>query len=269
MYITMNVKMGVAMTSVHNPVPASIQDGAETGTGSGWESEEHEAGLVVDLERLERIPVETPTVTLRRTWAGPLTAPVYAALHGCTLATARQILAGERLPPWLTARTRCAERPDAFDDAPVLSQERLAPLRARAPQRSPAQENGAPQPRDSNSSESMAAGMADAVDLAEARRVVAAVCAVWNTNAEDLAGPSRARPIVPPRQTAMALIAGRCPRLSLPAIGRLFGRDHSTVIYALHTHRRRIRREAAYARATSVVIERLAASAMDSTECRD
>jgi hypothetical protein len=269
MYITMNVKIGIAMTSVHNPAPATIQEGGGTNAGSGWASEEHETGLVVDLERLERIPVETATVTLRRTWAGPLTAPVYAALHGCTLATARQILAGERLPPWLAARTRCAERPDAFDDAPVLSQEHLAPARASASQRSPGREALPSQPRDGHSSECLATGTAAAVDLVEAQRVVAAVCAVWNTNVEDLAGPSRARPIVPPRQTAMALIAGRCPRLSLPAIGRLFGRDHSTVIYALNTHRRRIRREAAYARATSAVIERLAASAMDSTRCCD
>jgi hypothetical protein len=258
------------MTSAHGPVSGTLENGEELDAGDGMVAEEHDTGLVVDLERLERIPVETAIVTLRRSWSGrPLPAPVYAALHGCTLATARQILAGERLPPWLTARTCSADRPEAFDDAPVLPQECLAPTRLSVSlQRRPARQTDAPRCSDSAGIHNRAAAKAGGADLEEAQKVVAAVCAVWNTNAADLAGPSRARPIVPPRQTAMALIAGRCPGLSLPAIGRLFGRDHSTVVYALNTHRQRVRREAAYARATSAVIERLAAGATGGSECR-
>lgn len=50
----------------------------------------------------------------------------------------------------------------------------------------------------------------------------------------DVVGIARSVPIVAARQEAMWLIRTHCPHLSLPEIGLIFGRDHSTVYHSVN-----------------------------------
>ncbi|WP_332763979.1 helix-turn-helix domain-containing protein [Phenylobacterium sp.] len=56
---------------------------------------------------------------------------------------------------------------------------------------------------------------------------------------DDLRSPSRRRPLVVARQEAMHEIR-QATTQSLPAIGRFFDRDHTTVIHALERHAARL-----------------------------
>ena len=67
----------------------------------------------------------------------------------------------------------------------------------------------------------------------------------YGVRVEDLEGPSAAHCYAHPRHEAMALCRavlddrGR-PRFSFPMIGRAFGgRDHTTVMYAIRSHKAR------------------------------
>jgi chromosomal replication initiation ATPase DnaA len=46
-------------------------------------------------------------------------------------------------------------------------------------------------------------------------------------------GPSRARPLVQARFDAVAAVKMAYPGMSLPMLGRLFKRDHTTLLHAL------------------------------------
>ncbi|MGD9868943.1 MAG: helix-turn-helix domain-containing protein [Hyphomicrobiales bacterium] len=62
-----------------------------------------------------------------------------------------------------------------------------------------------------------------------ARRVIA-----WHGIAEDTVfSPCRERPVVAARWDAVVAVATTFPRLSLPKLGQIFGRDESTILYAL------------------------------------
>ena len=66
------------------------------------------------------------------------------------------------------------------------------------------------------------------------REIVAAVCKVYRVSDTDLLSERRTQPIAFYRQIAMYL----CCRLTfhgLPSIGRLFNRDHTTVLHARDT----------------------------------
>ena len=82
--------------------------------------------------------------------------------------------------------------------------------------------------------------------------IVAAVCSHFSLRPGDLRSKRRSKNVVVPRQLAMFL----CRRLmsaSFPHIGELFGRDHSTVIYATTVTERRIKDDAAF----QATVERL------------
>lgn len=64
-----------------------------------------------------------------------------------------------------------------------------------------------------------------------ARRIIKEVAATYNVNVSDILGDSRKQPLVMPRQIAMYL-AHDITGLSLVEIGKVFNRDHTTVIYA-------------------------------------
>ncbi len=53
-----------------------------------------------------------------------------------------------------------------------------------------------------------------------------------------LLGRCRRRAVVRARHAAMRRVHDAFPRKSYPEIGRIFGRDHSTVMYALCAHKR-------------------------------
>lgn len=66
----------------------------------------------------------------------------------------------------------------------------------------------------------------------QGRYILGQVAADCGLLASDLVGDSRTAPIVAARQQAMWLCA-RDTHLSLPAIGKLFKRDHTTVLHAV------------------------------------
>lgn len=79
-----------------------------------------------------------------------------------------------------------------------------------------------------------------AVELDRARLIIAAWAAVAGVEVEDLTGPSRKAPIVWARHCAMWMVRSQTS-LSFAAIGGLFNRDHSTVVYAFARISRRVR----------------------------
>jgi chromosomal replication initiation ATPase DnaA len=67
-------------------------------------------------------------------------------------------------------------------------------------------------------------------------RIIAAVTFEFDVSLHDLFGPSRLQQIVKPRTVAIALVR-ECLGWSTSRIGRLFNRDHTTVIDTLARYR--------------------------------
>jgi len=65
-----------------------------------------------------------------------------------------------------------------------------------------------------------------------ARKIVKAVSAAYEVRTAELYGPLRTARLVRPRQVAMYLIR-RQTKLSLPQIGMILNRDHTTVIHGI------------------------------------
>lgn len=65
----------------------------------------------------------------------------------------------------------------------------------------------------------------------DAEAIIRCVCRYFNISVDDMLGKSRAKPFVQPRQLAMYLIRNHSG-LSYPEIGRIFKRDHTTVLSA-------------------------------------
>lgn len=66
----------------------------------------------------------------------------------------------------------------------------------------------------------------------DAAGIVKRVAAAFGVSAKDVLGSTRLRSVVVPRQVAMFLVRELCG-LSLPRIGAVFGRDHTTVLHSL------------------------------------
>lgn len=75
---------------------------------------------------------------------------------------------------------------------------------------------------------------------AETERILAEVADKHGLTLGDLTGRRVFHRIAHARHEAMWRIARERPHLSLPAIGKLFNRDHTTVIHALRAHERRL-----------------------------
>ena len=71
------------------------------------------------------------------------------------------------------------------------------------------------------------------------RTIVREVAQKHGLSPLDLSGPRRLAPVVVARQEAMWRMR-RETRLSFPQIGRIVGRDHSTVIYGIRAHAKRM-----------------------------
>jgi hypothetical protein len=67
---------------------------------------------------------------------------------------------------------------------------------------------------------------------ARARKIIAEVAAAYELTPEDLTGPRRFKYLMEPRWLAMRRIREELG-YSFPHIGRLFNRDHSTVVWAI------------------------------------
>lgn len=66
-----------------------------------------------------------------------------------------------------------------------------------------------------------------------ALRIIAQVAACHRLTVEDILGPSRKAPVIAARQDAMVEVFLARTDLSFPMIGRVFHRDHSTVVHAV------------------------------------
>lgn len=71
-------------------------------------------------------------------------------------------------------------------------------------------------------------------DTEKVERIIYLVCGVTNTPYQFILGKSRSREIVEVRHIAMYLVCWHTT-LSLKAIGKIFNRDHSSVIHARDT----------------------------------
>ena len=71
-------------------------------------------------------------------------------------------------------------------------------------------------------------------------RVTEAVCAITGLTLKDLRSPCRHRRIAWARQFCWLMIRQQRPDISLPAMGRFFHRDHSTIHYGIREARRRL-----------------------------
>ena len=74
--------------------------------------------------------------------------------------------------------------------------------------------------------------------------IIAAVCERFSLRAVDLRSRRRSKHVARPRQVAMYLCR-RYLNASLPHIGELFGRDHTTVLHAVTTTERRLKEDLA------------------------
>lgn len=71
------------------------------------------------------------------------------------------------------------------------------------------------------------------IKIVDKHEIINAVCFALNVSKSDLIGQSRKRPIVIARHIAIGLIRKYNQESTLVSIGKLFDRDHSTVIYSV------------------------------------
>jgi chromosomal replication initiator protein len=84
----------------------------------------------------------------------------------------------------------------------------------------------------------------DGVTMAD---VLKAVCDVTNVTPELMIGPRRNQGIARVRHLAMYLVRESCPHASFPMMGRLFRRDHTSIIHGCKRAERRLREDPDYA----------------------
>ena len=72
---------------------------------------------------------------------------------------------------------------------------------------------------------------------AKIMREVEAIAEKSGLTLKDILGTSRLRVIVKARHAAWAHVARTQPWISSPQLGRMFNRDHSTILFALHKHK--------------------------------
>jgi Bacterial dnaA protein helix-turn-helix len=65
------------------------------------------------------------------------------------------------------------------------------------------------------------------------RQILADTAAITGVSVEEIKGQSRRRGAAMARHAAIRQIAAEFPRLSLSELGRMFGRDHTTIGYIL------------------------------------
>jgi len=63
--------------------------------------------------------------------------------------------------------------------------------------------------------------------------LIAEIAEQHDVSLADVIGPSRFRHIINARFAAIRAVRQRYPEMSLPQLGRLFNRDHTTILHAL------------------------------------
>jgi|SRR6056297_595955 len=73
----------------------------------------------------------------------------------------------------------------------------------------------------------------DKTPNATVQHIIDRVCVEMNVSEAELRGRSRAKEIARARQLAMRRLYDEGPEWSMPRVGRVFDRDHTTVLHAL------------------------------------
>lgn len=97
------------------------------------------------------------------------------------------------------------------------------------------------------------------------RRIMEASCSEWGVSLHDLLSERRSQRVAVPRAAAMHL-ARELTAHSLPALGRLFRRDHTTVIAAIAAHERRCLVDPTHAARTAALHDQLLKEARNGHE---
>jgi hypothetical protein len=87
-----------------------------------------------------------------------------------------------------------------------------------------------------------------AVSRESINNIIAIVCSLWNVTPGDLVGPRRARVLAVPRFAFAHLARTHCQHMSLPQIGLIIKRDHTTVLHGLRRAEQLIRDDPEFAR---------------------
>jgi chromosomal replication initiator protein len=92
----------------------------------------------------------------------------------------------------------------------------------------------------------------------DTKKIIQSVAAAWGVTPVDLISPRRGREVAYPRHAAFLLCKRYCDHMSLPMIGRAFGkRDHTTVMHGIANAERLLREShsfaAKYAQAESLL----------------
>lgn len=95
----------------------------------------------------------------------------------------------------------------------------------------------------------------------DTKMIAGAVAMAWGTTVGGLISPRRSRNVAYPRHAAFLLSRKYCSHMSLPMIGRAFGkRDHTTVMHGIANAERLIKESpsfaARFARAEALILER-------------
>jgi hypothetical protein len=90
------------------------------------------------------------------------------------------------------------------------------------------------------------------IGLPSPRTVMKLVALRHGLTIADIIGPVRSRPIVAARHEAIALVWTHCRAISLPAVGRMFNRDHTSILHCLRKLRK-LHARGTYRRAPSRV----------------
>ena len=92
--------------------------------------------------------------------------------------------------------------------------------------------------------------------------IIEAVAAVYGVSHADIVGRARTKSIAEARM-AVCLVAKRCTRLSYPEIGRVLGRDHTTVMALVQSAERLRAKDQWFAAALAELLERFGAAEVE------
>lgn len=76
-------------------------------------------------------------------------------------------------------------------------------------------------------------GLDDVAPREFVRDIMEEIAQQWGVSVEAIKGPRRTRSLYLPRHHAIYEAVRRCPHLSIVGVGRIFNRDHSTLLHAL------------------------------------
>ena len=88
------------------------------------------------------------------------------------------------------------------------------------------------------------------------RWILPVVCEIWGVDAADVRGSGRGRRLVEPRQVAFWLSALHGEN-SLKAIGRFYGRDHTTVRHGVQRVTARLASDAGFSHRVRTAMQRV------------